>query len=58
MHREGADGLVVAENLGNAEEAKGSDSRAVAIGQPSDGEELVASAKPVELVSGSTVRAG
>ena len=44
MHREGADGLVVALNSGNAEGAKGSDSRAIAISQPNLGEERVVQA--------------
>ena len=48
MHREGADGPVVAENSGNAEGAKGSDSRAAARRQPS-GEERGANAKAFDI---------
>jgi hypothetical protein len=44
MHREGADGPVVAMNLGDAEGAKGSDSRAIAMSQPNHGEERVVQA--------------
>ena len=39
MHHEGADGPVVARNSGNAEGAKGSDSRAMAMSQPDLGED-------------------
>jgi len=48
MHREGADGPVVAGNSGNAEGAKGSDSRAAARRQPS-GEERGAKAKAFDI---------
>jgi RNA-directed DNA polymerase len=51
MHREGADGPVVARNSGNAEGAKGSDSRAAAPRQPSHvgGEERGATAKAFDI---------
>lgn len=48
MHREGADGPVVATNSGNAEGAKGSDSRAAARRQP-NGEERRANAKAFDI---------
>jgi RNA-directed DNA polymerase len=48
MHREGADGPVVAGNSGNAEGAKGSASRAAARRQPS-GEERGANAKAFDI---------
>ena len=41
MHWEGADGPVLALSSGNAEGAKGSDSRAIAMSQPDLGEERV-----------------
>ena len=44
MHREGADGPVVVLNSGNAEGAKGSDSRAIAMSQPDLGEERMVQA--------------
>ena len=51
MHREGADGPVVATNSGNAEGAKGSDSRAAAQRQPGEGsgKERGANAKAFEI---------
>lgn len=48
MHREGADGPVVATNSGNAEGAKGSDRRAAARRQP-NGEERRANAKAFDI---------
>lgn len=48
MHREGADGPVVATNSGNAEGAKGSDSRAAERRQP-NGEERRANAKAFDI---------
>jgi RNA-directed DNA polymerase len=48
MHREGADGPVVVSTSGNAERAKGSDSRAAAPRQPS-GEERGAKAKAFDI---------
>jgi group II intron reverse transcriptase/maturase len=48
MHRKGTDGPVVAENSGNAEGAKGSDSRAAARRQPI-GEERGAKAKAFDI---------
>lgn len=48
MHREGADGPVVARNSGNTEGAKGSDSRAAARRQPK-GEERGANAKAFDI---------
>jgi len=56
MHHEEADGLVVAGNSGNAEGAKGSDSRAMVMSQPDQGrnEWLKQSVE----VHGATVRAG
>jgi RNA-directed DNA polymerase len=48
MHREGADGPVVATNSGNAEGAKGSDSRAAAPRQP-QGEERGTNAKAFDI---------
>ena len=51
MHREGADGPVVAKNSGNAEGAKGSDGRAAALRQlrKLTGEERRANAKAFEI---------
>ena len=49
MHREGADGPAVVRNSGNAEGAKGSDSRATAQRQPASGEERRAKAKAFDI---------
>ena len=58
MHGEGADGLVVAMIFGNAERAKGPDSRAMVHEPTRPRGGASGPSNPLKASSGATVRAG